>query len=176
MSISTRPFRWSFLIRSVVVALCLSMNAFATIERGFLSKIERPLRFDGRDDVHAFAAGCFDESVIAELLDVLLHIKRQLDDLSERILLGRVEVPHDVVGFVEVRRAAMHLMKLDAREIRQPHQRRFFGREHVIDLVFLVAEHDVFEPRGRPLGTVLLKEGLMIDAVGPAHERQAAGL
>src|SRR6185503_901121 len=116
--------------------------------------------------------GCFYESVIAVLLDVLLHIECELDDLCERILFGRVEIPHDVIGLIVMRRAAMHLMKLDAREIRKPSERILFGGEHVINLVILASKLDVFEPRGRPLGTVLLKEGPVIDAVGPSHQSQ----
>src|SRR6185295_8348673 len=44
--------------------------------------------------------------------------------------------------------------------------------EHVINLVILAAKLNVFEPRGRPLGTVLLKEGPVIDAVRPSHQSQ----
>ena len=103
---------------------------------------------------------------------MLFHIERQLDDLCERILLGRVEIPHDVVRLIEMRRAAMHLMKLDDGQIRKPDERRFFGGDDIIDAVFFVAEHFVFEPLRSPLGAVLLKESLMIDAVRPAHKRE----
>src|SRR5437867_306001 len=63
-------------------------------------------------------------------------------------------------------------MQFYASQVSQPDQRRIFGRQHVIDLIFLllIAKLDVFEPHWRPFRAILLEESLVIHSVRPTHQ------
>jgi len=52
----------------------------------------------------------------------LNDLERELDDLSERIVLRWIKIPDNVVRFVVVGSPAVHLMEFDARQVRQPHE------------------------------------------------------
>ena len=64
----------------------------------------------------------------------------------------------------------MHLVQFDARQIRQPGQRRFFGRDDVI--LFFFAERYMLNPIVRPIRSIFLKKRFATDAVGITHQRQ----
>jgi hypothetical protein len=145
-------------------------NGFRRLE-GFL---ETPLRLDRRENVEPFAPRGLHERMVAEGLEVRLEIQRELRDARERESLGRIEIVDDVVGLLEMRRPRMHLVELDACEIREPDERCLFARDDVV--FFLLAEGDVLEPVRRPVGTILLIERLAADSLGKTHERQRAAL
>jgi hypothetical protein len=103
---------------------------------GLKQLVKFPFRFDGRHDVQALAACRFDEGVIAITFEVPFEFHGQFRHLRKRETLRRIEVVDDVIGLVEVRRARMHLVQLDAGQVRQPHQRRGFGGDDVILFLF----------------------------------------
>src|SRR5262252_10239489 len=94
-------------------------------QRSFAAKLKGPFGLDGRNNMNAFTASRFYESVISIALNVFSQVKCKLDHFCKRVFFRRVEVPNDVVGLVIVRCSAMHLMKLDACEICQPNKRSF---------------------------------------------------
>ena len=60
--------------------------------------------------------------MIAETLEVLFELQREFGDLRELETLRRVQVIYDIIRPVKMRRARMHLVQFNARQIRQPDQ------------------------------------------------------
>src|SRR5262249_44177700 len=72
--------------------------------------IKTPLRLDRTNDVDSLSAGRLHKSMIAIAFDMIFQLESERDDIREWIVLRRVEVKHNVVGFVEMRLPAMDLM------------------------------------------------------------------
>ena len=132
--------------------------------------VKFPLRLDRRQDVQTLASRRLDERMVAETLEMLFEFQSKACDIRKLEILRRVEVVHDVIRLVKMRRARMHLVQFDARQVRQPDERCFFGCDNVILLFF--AERHVLDPLGRPIRSVFLKERLPADAVRIPHQRQ----
>ena len=98
--------------------------------------VKFPVRLDRRQDVQALAARRFHERMVAETLEMLLEFQCESRDIRELEILRRVEVVHDVIRLVKMRRARVHLVQLDARQVRQPDERRFLGCDNVVLLFF----------------------------------------
>jgi hypothetical protein len=56
---------------------------------GFENFVGGPIRFDGREDVEAFAAGRFDERNVAETFEVCFELEREVDDVGEVKIVRR---------------------------------------------------------------------------------------
>jgi len=105
---------------------------------------------------------------VTKTLEVLFEFQREFGDLWELETFGRIEIVNDVIRLVKMRRATMHLMQFDARQIRQPGQRSLFGCNDVILLLF--TKRHMFDPFGVPSpGDSLLKKRLAADAVRITH-------
>ena len=132
--------------------------------------VKFPLRLDRRQDVQALATGRFNKRMVAETLEMFFEFQSKPGDIPELEILRRVEVVHDVIRLIKMRRARVHLVQLDARQVRQPDERRFLGRDNVV--LFFFAERHMLDPLGRPIRSVFLKERLSADAVRIPHQRQ----
>src|SRR5687768_10315570 len=88
--------------------------------RHFKRFLKTPLRFNWRQDMQTFATCRFDERMIAERLEMFLELQRELRDPWECVAFRWIEIVDDVIRCVEMRRARMHLVQFDARQIRQP--------------------------------------------------------
>jgi hypothetical protein len=81
-------------------------------------------RFHGQDHVDAFAPGGLAEVMITEGLEVLAQLEGEINDLRERIYLGRIEVEDEIVRLVEMGAARMDMIQFDGGMVRQPHDAR----------------------------------------------------
>src|SRR3990172_3590419 len=124
----------------------------------------------------AFLSRCLDKCMVPELFEVLLVFKCQLLGVGKQEVLGRIKIDKEIIGFVETRRPGVHLMKFDTSEIGQEDERCIFGRNHIVDLLHLVAQFGVVHPFGRPIRTILLKKSLAVYSIGIADDRERSSL
>ena len=113
-----------------------------------------------------------DKGAVAECFEVLFQVQGDFDQILEGVALGRVQIKDEVIRLIQVRRAAMHLVKLNTGQVGQPNERSLLGGDHIIDLFFLPrpSQHDMFYPLRCPVGPVLLEESFALNAVRITHE------
>jgi hypothetical protein len=136
------------------------------------NRIEVPLGLDGCHHVQSLAAGGLDEGVVAVFFELHAQPFADLGNERPRRSVGRVDIEHEIVRVVAMLGAAVHLVQLDARHVREPHQRRIFGRDHIIDGLLGVSDLHTLQPVRHPVGQILLEERLAVDAVRETDQRE----
>src|SRR5262245_11478407 len=103
------------------------------------------------------------EWMITETFEMLFELQREGGHVRKLETLRWIEIVTDVIRLGEMRSARMHLMQFNARQVRQPDQRRFLGSDGIILLLF--AKRHVLKPVRRPIWPILLVERFPADAV-----------
>ena len=60
--------------------------------------------------------------MVTEAFEMFFELQRQFRDVRKFEILRRIEIVHDIIRLIKMRRTRMHLMQFDARQIRQPDQ------------------------------------------------------
>src|SRR5438045_7307875 len=106
--------------------------------------------------------------MITKALEMGFELEREFRDLLELEVFRRIEIVGDVMGFIKIWRARMHWVQLNAGEVRQPGERRFFGGDDVI--LFFFTENYVLDPIRGPFWPILLVKGLALNPIGITNE------